>query len=221
MQFTGKHFRYYHINSICQELGEDKARPLPFFPGFSGSDATSQFNGKGKKTIWTTRKSYSTATVGFAITYLNVFVPLEVTSAAFNMIERFTCTMYDTTTSHVKVNDLRQEMLPTRVKMMEQLPPTHRCITLRLLSYIFLQPSTELADILPSEAPSMRATRFSVSGHPCCVHIPRSKTELYFNSYISRTSRLWNSLPAPAFPASPNMATFKTGVNAFLLDHMF
>ena len=28
---TGKHFRYYHINSICQELGEEKARTLPLF----------------------------------------------------------------------------------------------------------------------------------------------------------------------------------------------
>ena len=74
--------------------------------------------------------------------------------------------------------------------------------------HIFLQPSTELADSLPSEAPSMRATRFSVSGHPYCVHIPRSKTELHLNSYIPRTSRQWNSLPASALPASPNMTTF-------------
>ena len=87
--------------------------------------------------------------------------------------------------------------------------------------HIFLQPSTELADILPSEAPRIRATRFSVSRHPYCVHIPRSKTELHLNSYIPRTSRQWTSLPASAFPASPNMTTFKTGVNAFLLDQMF
>ena len=86
--------------------------------------------------------------------------------------------------------------------------------------HIFLQPSTELADVLPSEAPSMTATRFSVSRHPHCVHIPRSKTELHLNSYTPRTSQLWNSLPASAFPASPNMTAFKTGVNAFLLDQM-
>ena len=28
---TGKHFRYYRINSICQELGEEKARALLLF----------------------------------------------------------------------------------------------------------------------------------------------------------------------------------------------
>ncbi len=46
---AGKHFRYYHINSICLELGEDKCQALPFFHAFTGCDVTSQFNGKGKK----------------------------------------------------------------------------------------------------------------------------------------------------------------------------
>ena len=119
---TGKHFRYYHVNSLCQELGEKKARALQFFHAFSSSDATSQLSGKVKQTTCKTWKSYTTATEGF--TCWNAFLPLEFTSAAFKMIERFTCTMYDTTTSHVTVNDLRQEMFPTKVKMMEQRPPT-------------------------------------------------------------------------------------------------
>ena len=38
--------------------------------------------------------------------------------------------------------------------------------------HIFLQPSTELVNILSFDAPSMRATRYSVSEHPYCVHIP-------------------------------------------------
>ena len=122
MQFdfdcAGKHFRYYYVNSTCQAVGEDKARALPFVQAFSGSDATFQFRGEGEKTNWTTCKFYPTATEGLAITCLNVFVPLEDTPAAFKMIELFTCTMYDTTTSYVKLNDLRQEMFPTRVKMM-------------------------------------------------------------------------------------------------------
>ncbi|KAI0230777.1 hypothetical protein LSAT2_018864 [Lamellibrachia satsuma] len=113
-----KHFRYYHVNSIYHEFGEDKARAVPFFQAFSGSGATSQFSSKDKKTDWKTWASYPTTTEGFASTCRNAFVPLEVTSAAFKMTERFTCTMYDTTASHVKVNDLRQEMFPTRVKMM-------------------------------------------------------------------------------------------------------
>ena len=44
------------------------------------------------------------------------------------LIERFTCTTHGSMTSHVKVNDLRQEMFPTRVKMMEELPPTQSAL---------------------------------------------------------------------------------------------
>ena len=31
---AGKHFRYYHINSVCLEFGEDKCQALPSFTGF-------------------------------------------------------------------------------------------------------------------------------------------------------------------------------------------
>ena len=42
----GKNSRYFHINSICSELGEDRCCALPFFHAFTGSDTTSQFFGK-------------------------------------------------------------------------------------------------------------------------------------------------------------------------------
>ena len=42
----GKKFQYYHMNSICQYLGERKCRGLPCF--HTGCDTTSQFSGKGK-----------------------------------------------------------------------------------------------------------------------------------------------------------------------------
>ena len=45
----GKNYRLYHINSICESLGEPRSRALPVFHAFSGCDTTSAFNGKGKK----------------------------------------------------------------------------------------------------------------------------------------------------------------------------
>ena len=76
---------------------------------FSGSDATSQFSGKGKKSAWKAWKTHPAATAGYTSTSQDGFVRLEFTSAAFRLIERFTCIMYDSTTSYDKVNDLRQE----------------------------------------------------------------------------------------------------------------
>lgn len=125
---AGKHFRYINVNAICQELGTDKSRALPFFHAFSGSDVTSQFCGKGKKSAWKTWKAYPDATEAFTISPETLFVPIGESSSAFKIIERFTCAMYDSTTPIVNVNALRQEMFTTKVKMMENLPPTQSAL---------------------------------------------------------------------------------------------
>jgi len=46
---TGKHYKCYSSNSICQYLAKPQFRALPFVHAFTGSDTTSQFLGKGKK----------------------------------------------------------------------------------------------------------------------------------------------------------------------------
>jgi len=46
---TGKHFRYYDISYICQNLGVQTCQALPYFHAITGCDTTSQFLGKGKK----------------------------------------------------------------------------------------------------------------------------------------------------------------------------
>ncbi|KAG0710799.1 hypothetical protein GWK47_022057 [Chionoecetes opilio] len=125
---AGRHFRYYHINSVCLELGEDKCKALPFFHTFTGCDVTSQFNGKGKKSAWMTWKSLPTVTEGFTRSSSSAFVPQDTSSPVFSVIEQFTCAMYDSTTQHNKVNDLRQELFPNRVKLMERLPPTQNAL---------------------------------------------------------------------------------------------
>ena len=49
---TGKHFRFYSINTIYASIGESRARALPVFHTFSGSDTTSAFRGMDKKSAW-------------------------------------------------------------------------------------------------------------------------------------------------------------------------
>ena len=93
------------------------------------------------------------------------------------------------------------------------LPLEHRRKVASLCTFyrhFFLQPSLELTGILPSAVTSIRVTRSSTSCHPFAVTIPKS-------SYIPRTSRLWNSLPSSVFPIVPNMASFKSAINSYLL----
>ena len=45
---TGKHFTYFHINTIATALGKEKCVALPTFHSFTGCDTVSAFFGKGK-----------------------------------------------------------------------------------------------------------------------------------------------------------------------------
>ena len=121
---TGKKFRYYSINSICQALGEDKSRAILFFHAFSGCDTTSQFHGKAKKSVWEAWKSFPPATTAFVQIFQEPFQQLTLQSRLFEVLEHFTCVIYDRTTELSSVSDLRQDLFSKRSKLMENIPPT-------------------------------------------------------------------------------------------------
>ena len=120
----GKHFQYYHINTISQNLGEPLCQALPFYYAFTGCDTMSQFLGKGKKSAWEAWKSLPNVTDAFQFIAQHPFHVLELSSATFQLLEHFACILYDRTTSITKVNELRQELLSKRSKSMESIPPT-------------------------------------------------------------------------------------------------
>lgn len=119
-----KDFRYYHVNTLYQEWGERRCRALPFFHAFSGSDTTSQFLGRAKSRTWQTWCAFPDVTAAFMITSEQPFIHLNTSSAMFSLIERFVCLLYDTSSAHSNVNDLRRDMFTTRGKPMESLPPS-------------------------------------------------------------------------------------------------
>ena len=125
---NGKHYKRYHINSICEQLGEDKCVALPFFHAFTGCDTTSQFNGKGKKSCWEAWDAFPFVTKGFAFPMKNHFVPLTTESPFFELIEAFTCVLYDRSTTCEEVNDLRKDLFPRKVQRMQHLPPTQAAL---------------------------------------------------------------------------------------------
>jgi hypothetical protein len=76
--------------------------------------------------------------------------------------------------------------------------------------------SEELHSLIPPLRTFNRSTRFASASHDFVVEIPAARTEKYYNSFIPRTSRLWNSLPPHVFPTSYDMQTFKSNVFLFL-----
>lgn len=120
----GKSFRHYSINYICNELGEDKSRALPVFHCFTGSDTTSCFFGKGKRSAWKTWKSYPDATSAFLYMGDNPFHPVDGTSHYVKCLERFTVLLYDVTSNHDGVNEARRELFSKKSRELQNIPPT-------------------------------------------------------------------------------------------------
>ena len=86
---AGKHFKCYNINSIAEILGEQASTALPFFHSFTGSDTTSQFLGKGKKSAWESWKAYPEATVAFRFAFDHPFQILDLKSPQMKLLEDF------------------------------------------------------------------------------------------------------------------------------------
>ena len=93
---TGKHFRYYHLNTICGRLGREQSWCLPPFHAFTGCDSTSSFYGKTKKkTACATWSIYPEVSEAFVFMLENIFAQTDCTSHFFLLLERFTVLLYD------------------------------------------------------------------------------------------------------------------------------
>ena len=121
----GKNYRLYHINSICESLGEPRSLALPVFHAFSGCDATSAFNGKGKKSLWQAWQAYDDATETFACLAKHPFMLLDADSDNIQKLERLTVILYDKWSPSFSINETRKLLFCHENRSMEKLPPTH------------------------------------------------------------------------------------------------
>jgi hypothetical protein len=66
---------------------------------------------------------YPEATEAFIKMVVQPIKPLKITCTLLELLERFTCIVYDRTTSVVMVNDLRREVFSRGSLSMENTPP--------------------------------------------------------------------------------------------------
>lgn len=121
---VGKDFCVHNINVICQGLGERIARALPVFHAFSGSDTTSYFFRKGKKSAWHSWKSYPDVTDAFLSIWNHPFEILDTGSPQFRQLERYTIVIYDKTSAKADINDARRELFSKKSRTLDNIPPT-------------------------------------------------------------------------------------------------
>ena len=81
--------------------------------------------------------------------------------------------------------------------------------------YYFGRCSSELAQLVPLPYSRGRSTRYSDRLHDFSVNIPRFYKDVHVNSFLPRTTRLWNSLPMECFPLTYDLNGFKSNINSF------
>ena len=121
---TGKDYDIFNINNICSRLGKDVSQSLLTFHAFSGSDTTSGFHGKGKKSAWEAWKAFPEVTSAFLQIFDHPFDLLDSLSWQFKLLERFTVILYDRTSTCELVNKARRELFCQKSSSLENFSPT-------------------------------------------------------------------------------------------------
>ena len=110
---VGKNFVQYNINHLATKLGENH------------SDVTVHyFFGKGKKTLWDAWKAFPAVTETFISICEKPYQPVLSSTRDFHLLERFTVTIYDRTSSLDSVNEASRELFSKIGKSLENIPPT-------------------------------------------------------------------------------------------------
>ena len=73
-------------------LGPEKSKSLPVFHAITGCDTVSAFAGRGKKTAWAVRNTFSEVTDAFLCL---ASAPKEISAHTTSAIERFVVLLYD------------------------------------------------------------------------------------------------------------------------------
>ena len=94
----------------------------------------------------------------------------------------------------------------------------HQNVTSLSLFYRFYvgRCSSELAELFPLPYSWGRSICYSDRLHGFSVTIARYYSDIYVNSFIPRTARLWNSLPIECCPLTYDLNGFKSRINRHL-----
>ena len=125
---VGKNYRHYSINALSTSLGTKRPQAIPMLHLISGSDTTSAFWGKEKKSFWQAWMAFEEVTDTFVYLASHPFEPLDSNCENFRKIERLIVLVYDKTNTSLSINQTRRELFCLRNVTMERMPPTHNAL---------------------------------------------------------------------------------------------
>ena len=87
----------------------------------------------------------------------------------------------------------------------------------RFYRYYFSKCLSELAQLVALPYSRGRSTHYSDRLHDFSVTIPRCYKDVYVNSFLLRTAKLWNSVPLECFPLTYDLNGCKSRINRHVL----
>ena len=107
---------------------------------------------------------------------------------------------------------------PSLAPSLEPLPHCRNVASLSLFyRHYFGRCSSQLAQLVPLPSSQGRSTHYFDRLHNFPVTIPRCYKNVYVNSFLPHTARLWNSLPIDCFFFTYDLSGFKSRRNRHLL----
>ena len=107
---------------------------------------------------------------------------------------------------------------PSLAASLEPLDHHQNVVSLSLFyRYYFGRCSSEMTPLVPLPYSPGRSTHYSNRSHDFSVIIPRCYKDVYVNSFLLRTAKLWNSLSIECFPLTYDLSDFKSRINRYLL----
>ena len=120
----------------------------------SGSDTTSAFWGKGKKSFWQAWMAFEEVTDTFVYLASHPFEPLDSNCENFCKIERLIVLVYDKTSTSLSINQTRRELFCLKNVTMERMPLTQNALLQHMKRAVYQASiwvtSTEVQEMIPS-----------------------------------------------------------------------
>ena len=132
---SGIHLRYIPIHEIVSTLGPERSRCLSLFHALTGCDQVSFFAKCGKKTAWKVWMNYPELTA--ALLDLCEQPSLDDLKRNVEVLERFVCLMYHSTSTKMEVNQCRRQLFIKHGRQLEGLPPTRDALQQHTLRAVY------------------------------------------------------------------------------------
>ena len=122
---TGVNVKYIPAYQLSQRLGPRMGTALLGFHAFSGYDTVSCFAKRGKKTAFTTWRSYQEVTKAFK--QLSSGSPV-IYDRYMVLLEHYVVLLYDRTSSSINVNEVRKQLFAHKGRLFAAIPPSRQAL---------------------------------------------------------------------------------------------